>query len=219
MLLTFSIIFATSLAVMVFLLFRKASEARVAITLRNALSSQVPLSATASVVAVHAGAISLKVLEKSLRRLKVVLLRLDNLTTRWLAGMRERSRQYAIRYSEWRMQKYGVPKISFDYSFVTDFENWFDGFYRRYFRRGVGYDRAALRDDLELREKVLVGSILQNPKDVDAYRALGLFYFEKNNYADALAAFEAIRKIDPTNSEAATRVAHIREAMGQAASN
>ncbi|MDP3963575.1 MAG: tetratricopeptide repeat protein [bacterium] len=209
----FSILFAASLLTMAFLLLRKTAEARSVLVVRNTLTSQVPLSATARVVVVHAGNITVRIGEKILRRVKIALLKFDNISTRWLQRMREKSQQYAIRYSEWRMQKYGAPKISFDYSFVTDFENRFEGFFRRYFRRGVGYDRAALRDDLELREKVLVGSILQDPKDVEAYRALGLYYFEQNNYADALAAFEAIRKIDPTNSDAATRVAHIKESM------
>ena len=213
MLSTFTILFFASAAIMVALLARKVSQARVALVLRNATSPDMPVSAVVHAAAAQAGSVSLRLAEKLLRRFKILALRFDNVATGWIHRMRERSKKFSLKYHEWRIQKHGFPKISFESAFVAGIEEWFDGFFSRYFRRGVGYDRTTVRDDLEPREKVLVAAILKEPKSVDAYRDLGLFYFERGNLFDALSAFEAIRKIDPTNSEAADRVMHLREVM------
>ena len=199
---------------MIALLSRKVPHARVVIAVKNATSLDVPVTAAVNAAAAQAGNIFLRLLEKTLRRFKVFGLRFDNISTRWLIRMREKSKNLSLRYHEWRIQKHGFPNISFDSSFVAVIEDWFDGFFHRYFRRGVGYNRTTVREDLAPREKLLVAAILADPKNTVAYRELGLFYFEQGNLFDALSAFEAIRKIDPTNSEAADRVAHLREVMG-----
>ena len=200
---------------MAWLLTRHLAEARVAIAVRRAMlqAGAPPAVAMVSAAAAQAGNIFLRLLEKTLRRLKVFSLRLDNMATSWIQLLRKRSEGLSMHYHEWRVRKQGMPRTSFDSSFVSAIEDWFDGFFHRYFRRGVGYNRTAVRDDLEPREKVLVTAILKDPKNVEAYRVLGLHYFEKGNLPDALSAFEAIRKIDPTNSEAADRVTHLKEVM------
>lgn len=216
MLLFFSILFAASAATMVALLARKIPQARAVAVLKNAGQPGVPVAAVMNVAVAQAGNVFARLFEKLLRRLKIFSLKFDNVATRWIARLRERSKEHSLRHSEWRMRKQGFPKISFDSSFVAEIEEWFLGFFRRYFRRGVGYERATVREDLEPREKVLVAAILADPKNASAYRDLGLYYFEQDNLPDALQAFEAIRKIDPTNSEAAERVAHIKEVMWMA---
>jgi tetratricopeptide (TPR) repeat protein len=215
MLISFSVLFLASAAIMVAILWRRMEEARTVVILKHSISpGAVPVSATVNAAAAQAGNIFLSLTEKLLRRVKVSVMKFDNVSTRWIHRLREWSRRCSMNYRDWRIQKHGLPKISFESSFVTDIEEWFEGFFQRYFRRGVGLDRTALRDDLEAREKVLVASILANPKDINAYKDLGLFYFEKGNLPDALSAFEAIRKIDPTNSDAADRVRHIKEVLG-----
>lgn len=216
MLLVFLLLFILSASTMVWLLARKVSEARIAVVLQQVYIPQKAVLATATVgaAAAQAGNLFLRILEKLLRRFKIFALKFDNVSTRWIHRVREKSKDLSLRYHDWRVQKHGTPNISFDSSFIDDIEEKFDGFFYKYFRRGVGYNRSAVRDDLEVREKVLVGAILANPKDVEAYRALGIYYFEKGNLPDALSAFEAIRKIDPTNSEAAERAKHLREVIG-----
>jgi len=219
MLVTFLILFIASVGLMAGLLVRRMPQARIAIAIKNAQTSKVPAHTTVSAAAAQAGNVFILQLEKSLRRFKVTAMRFDNLSTRWLHRLRDWSNRLSRRYYDGRIQKYGFPNISFDSSFVADIENWFEGFFPRYFRRGVGFERTTIREDLVPREKVLIAVILANPKNVEAYRRLGLYYFEKGNYSDALSAFQAIRKIDPTNSEAAERVRHIREAMGISEAN
>ena len=216
MLFLFSFLFAAALALLGRLLMRHVAEAHVAVAVRKATlhTGSPPAVAAVSAAAAQAGNIFLRLLEKTLRRLKVFSLKLDNVATGWIQRLRKRSEKLSLYYHDWRIRKQGMPRTSFDSSFVSAIEDWFDGFFHRYFRRGVWYNRTAVRDDLEPREKVLVSAILKDPKNVEAYRALGLYYFEKGNLPDALSAFEAIRKIDPTNSEAADRVTHLREVMG-----
>lgn len=216
MLTLFTTLFILSAAMMAALLGRRMPQARTAVVVKNISNPQmnVPVFAVMNAAAAQAGNIFFRLTEKLLRKFKVLALKLDNTATSWIHKSREKSKNLSLRYHDWRMQKHGFPKISFDSSLVTEIEDWFDGFFHRYFRRGVGYDRTTVRDDLAPREKVLVAAILADPKNIAAYRELGLFYFEQGNMFDALSAFEAIRKIDPTNSEAADRVAHIKEAMG-----
>ncbi len=214
MLYVFLALWIASAATMFWLLSRKLPQARAIAALKNATSSPVPVGAVVHAAAAQAGNIFLRLLEKILRRFKIVAMRSDNMSTAWIERMREKSKKLSLKYHDWHMQKKGLPKVSFESSLVSDIEEWFDGFFHRYFRRGVGYDRTTVRDDLEPREKVLVGAILADPKNISAYRDLGLFYFERGNLPDALSAFEAIRKIDPTNSEVADRLRHIKEVLG-----
>ncbi|MDO8557586.1 MAG: hypothetical protein Q7S09_00125 [bacterium] len=214
MLPTLFMLFVISGVTLIVLFTRKLPQARAVIVLKNAMSPAVPVGAVMNAAAAQAGNIFFRLLEKFLRRFKIIAMKSDNASTVWIHRIKERSKNLSLQYHDWRMQKHGLPKVSFESSLVSDIEEWFDGFFHRYFRRGVGYDRTTVRDDLEPREKVLVAAILADPKNVSAYRDLGLYYFEQGNLPDALSAFEAIRKIDPTNSEAADRLRHIKEVLG-----
>lgn len=157
------------------------------------------------------GGLAINLLEKTLRYLKIFALKLDNTATNWIRRLRARSHNLGERYHEWRIRKAGLH-LSFDRRFIAEIGHSFEGFATRYFSH-TGWRARRVRDDLEPQERELVSAILRNPRSTDGYRALGIFYFEKGNYQEALAAFEAMKNLDPENAEAEERINHLREVL------
>lgn len=65
------------------------------------------------------------------------------------------------------------------------------------------------RKDLSIsvrREKEWIKIIAENPKDIEAYKKLGLLYLKQENYKDARASFQQVLKINSKDKEANQRL-------------
>jgi len=59
-------------------------------------------------------------------------------------------------------------------------------------------------------EKKYIDLISKNPKDVDAYRALGFIYLKQKNYSNARACFRRVLKKRPEDEAVKNRLEEIR---------
>jgi tetratricopeptide (TPR) repeat protein len=123
--------------------------------------------------------------EKFLRKVRIVFLRLDNFCISLIASSRERSKKLAIKSRNWvserRMQKIEKLKLLAD------------------LRRTSGD-----------KEEMLLSILKQNPKDIKAYKELGALYLEQENYQDAKSAFEEVLKINPEDEIAPEKLTEIK---------
>jgi tetratricopeptide (TPR) repeat protein len=131
-------------------------------------------------------------LEKSLRKTRILFLKLDNFFISLIAKSREKSSEMAIKSREWmsesRMKKIDKLKMLAD-----------------------------LRRTSEEKEEMLLSILKQNPRDIKAYKELGMLYLEQNNPHDAASAFEEVLKINPEDETAILKLEEIKtkEESGQ----
>ena len=59
-------------------------------------------------------------------------------------------------------------------------------------------------------EKKYIDLISKNPKDIDAYRALGFIYLEQKNYSNARACFRRVLKKRPEDEDVKNKLEEIR---------
>jgi tetratricopeptide (TPR) repeat protein len=131
--------------------------------------------------------VSLTWLEKFLRKIRIVFLKLDNFCISLIASSRQRSKELAIKSKVW----------------VSE-------------RRMIKIEKLKLLADLrrtnEEKEEMLLSILKQNPKDIKAYKEIGTLYLEQENYQDAKSAFEEVLKINPDDEIAAEKIGEINRA-------
>ena len=129
--------------------------------------------------------ILLGLVESGLRKLRIVFLKIDHFFVSLIARSREKSHEWTEKSREWmserRMKQIGRLKLIADLN----------------------------RTDEE-KEENLLRTLKQNPKDVKAYRELGLLYLEKKNFQDAQAAFEEVLKINLEDEVAKEKLEEIK---------
>lgn len=62
----------------------------------------------------------------------------------------------------------------------------------------------------EPEEKIYIDLISKNPKDVEAYRALGFIYLRQKNYSDARACFRQVLKLKPEDEGVKNKLNEIK---------
>lgn len=131
------------------------------------------------------GLVLLGWLEKILRKFRIVFLKVDNFFVDLIIKSREKSHQWTIKSREWmserRMKKIERLKLM-----------------------------ANLRMTPEQKEENLLRALKQNPRDVKAYKELGLLYLEQKNFQDAQAAFKEVLKINPEDEVAKEKLEEIK---------
>jgi tetratricopeptide (TPR) repeat protein len=123
--------------------------------------------------------------EKALRKTRLLFLKIDSFFVSLIAKSRNKSQELAVKSREWvsekRMKKIEKLKLV-----------------------------AKLKMTPEQKEEHLLRSLRQNPKDIKAYRELGLLYLERNNFQDAEAAFEEVLKLNPEDEAAKMKLDEIK---------
>ena len=82
-------------------------------------------------------------------------------------------------------------------------------------------DRVALPDSkrLSLRGKApeedLIGRIANNPKDYEAYEALGDFYMESGNIKDAKECYRQVLKLSPVQRMVKIKIRRLEKLLSQ----
>jgi len=124
--------------------------------------------------------------EKSLRKTRIVFLKIDNFFVALIAKSRESSKNLAEKSKTWvserRMSRIEKLKML-----------------------------AELRRTDEEKEDMLLSILRQNPRDIKAYKELGCLYLEKKNFQDAKSAFAEVLKINPEDELAKEKLEEINK--------
>lgn len=141
-------------------------------------------------------------LEKFLRRAKILSLKTENLLGKWIKKLREKSLKLRQKSRQLIGQKVIKTKI-WPKSFKDKIIH-FPGGKKTGLLKGEGNQPIPEETsqisiaDLEKpiqEEQQWINLIIQNPKNIIAYKALGLLYFKQHNYADAKASLEMTLKL------------------------
>lgn len=122
---------------------------------------------------------------KFLHQIRLWSLKTDNLASKWIKKLKEES--HKISSSGW------IKSAKFASSRPQE-ENYFG---RLLDSVNSESSRTAAtngsKEELD-QEKQLVDIIVRNPRDIKAYKNLGLFYYERKNYIDARESFKMALK-------------------------
>ena len=64
-------------------------------------------------------------------------------------------------------------------------------------------------------ERRYIDEIAQNPKNKEAYRALGFIYLSQKNFSDARACFRRVLKLNPEDGEVKNKLEEIKGLRGK----
>lgn len=158
----------------------------------------------------------LVVLEKFLRRLKIVFLKIENLLSRWIQGLGKHSKTMTHKSREWikhreakkiekkngRMKIDGIVRVE-NLSMAEKIE------------KKKKEEKIEEKEDVEIlepspikgsisiaelekptkEEQKWINLIIENPKNITAYKFLGILYWKQHNYSDARASLEMAVKL------------------------
>ena len=133
-------------------------------------------------------------LEKLLRKTKIIFLKIENILSRWIEKLRNRSQVVAQKSKEWMKYKEKKWRQRQDKDISKKAE---EEIYVRVNKeeRKVQPDEEDNLSISELKkpikeEQKWIDLIVENPKNITAYKFLGLLYWKQHNYADAKASLE-----------------------------
>ncbi|MBU1289971.1 hypothetical protein KJ756_01780 [Patescibacteria group bacterium] len=161
-------------------------------------------------------------LEKLLRRIKIVFLKIENLLNKWIKGLRTQSQIMAQKSKEWirqremkRREKQTVSsdKTNDEVSIRINDKKEDDSQFEK------KMDEMAL-DDLKKpikEEQKWIDLIIENPKNITAYKFLGLFYWKQHNHADAKASLEMAVKLGSKDKKVKEILREMKEAEEESA--
>ena len=130
-------------------------------------------------------------LEKFLRRIKIIFLKIENMLTKWIRGLRGKSQVMTQKSKDWIRQKEIKCRESKKKEVSIEINK--------------KEDKAQLMDDDELSIKELkkpireeqkwIDLIVENPNNITAYKFLGLLYWKQHSYSDAKSSLEMAIKM------------------------
>ena len=138
-------------------------------------------------------------LEKFLRRLKIVFLKIENLLSRWIVHLRNRSQIMSQKSKEWVKQKEAKrrkpEKEELSHKTRAEIPVRIK---KEELEVKIEQEEEKDEDELSLselkkpiqEEQKWIDLIVENPKNITAYKFLGLLYWKQHNYADAKASLE-----------------------------
>lgn len=166
--------------------------------------------------------------EKILRKTRLLVLKIDNKFIEWIGHSRQKGDAWTIRSKAWmehrKMKKrekvqvlehldkvevsQEIEKITKEVAkeedkallekieAVKEAEEEFE----------EAEEEAPVSDE----EREYIDTITQNPKNIEAYRALGFIYLRQKNYSDARASFRQVLKLDPRDQETKGKLEEIK---------
>ncbi|NQV00914.1 MAG: hypothetical protein HQ537_02250 [Parcubacteria group bacterium] len=138
-------------------------------------------------------------LEKFLRRIKIVFLKIENLLGRWINWLRGRSQIMSQKSREWIKQR-DIKKQKMEESLLNKTK---DGISIKINKEEVENKIEQEEDDLSIselkkpikEEQKWINLIIEDPKNITAYKFLGLLYWKQHNYLDAKNSLEMAVKL------------------------
>lgn len=136
-------------------------------------------------------------LEKALRKLRILFLKIDSFFLTGIKKARERSQVLKIKSRAWVEHKRQKKIKKLEALQKIEKAELIDKLKET--KKG---DQAEIGvEHLAKKEKELIKAISQNPKDPELYKELGSVYLEAKNFKDAQQAFEEALKINPNDLE------------------
>jgi len=133
-------------------------------------------------------------LEKFLRRIKIVFLKTENLLSKWIEKLRRSSQTMTQKSREWIKQRELKRRKTKDLSTGQPEE------IPVRIKKDEEVSQPAEEETEEIpiseldkpikEEQKWIDLIVENPKNITAYKFLGFLYWKKHNYADAKASLE-----------------------------
>lgn len=185
----------------------------------------------------------LEAVEKNLRKLRLLILKIDNLFVNLIKRARERSQVWQIRSRAWMEHSRLKKKEKIQVLETLDKAEVSEALEK--IKKEVAKEEdVALKEKIEaisngngvksegeiqadagdvapsdaqpedsavtMEEKKQIDLIAANPKNKDAYRALGFIYLNQKNYSDARACFRRVLKLEPTDEEVKRKLEEIK---------
>jgi len=146
-------------------------------------------------------------LEKLLMRIKIIFLKIENILSKWIAGLRGNSRVMAQKSRDWirqneikrreKQDKLNGKKTSDEIILKINKETEADFREKEIPKKEEPNEEISLEDLNKpiKEEQEWIDLIVENPKNITAYKFLGLFYWKQHNYPDAKASLEMAVKL------------------------
>ena len=144
-------------------------------------------------------------LEKFLRRIKIIFLKIENLLSRWIDRLRRMSQVMTQKSKEWIKQRELKRRKIKESSPVGETEEIFVKINKGEKKEEVSQSGEESEESEEIsiielnkpikEEQKWIDLIIENPKNITAYKFLGLLYWRQHNYTDAKASLEMAVKL------------------------
>ena len=163
-------------------------------------------------------------LEKFLRRIKIIFLKIENLLSKWIDGLRRMSQVMTQKSKEWikqrelkrrtlRQAQNAKEKISTGTSEEIPV---------KINKKEEEEEVSQLSEDDEdipiselkkpiKEEQKWIDLIVENPKNITAYKFLGLLYWRQHNYSDAKASLEMAVKLGSKDKKVKEVLAELKK--------
>ena len=147
-------------------------------------------------------------LEKFLRRIKIIFLKIENLLSKWISGLRRMSQVMTQKSKEWIKQrelkrKKTKEKPTEQISIKINKEEESSELIEESDDIPISELKKPIKE-----EQKWIDLIIENPKNITAYKFLGLLYWKQYNYADAKASLEMAVKLGSKDKK-------VKEALGE----
>lgn len=148
-------------------------------------------------------------LEKFLRRLKIIFLKIENMLSKWIRGLSNQSQIMTQKSKEWikrkEMDRQAINKeisneINGEISIKINEDKK-----QVNLKTENGVEAVADEDDDQLsldelkkpikEEQKWINLIIENPKNITAYKFLGFLYWKQHNHLDAKSSLEMAVKL------------------------
>ena len=145
------------------------------------------------------------IIQKLLMRLRIIFLRSESVLGRWIGGLRGNSKVMAQRSREWIKEKELERRER-----QTKLNGKLNGSNDEEYILQIKKEKVEPVQEEEKEEKEItledlnkpikeeqqwIDLIVENPKNITAYKFLGLFYYKQHNYHDAKSSLEMAVKL------------------------
>lgn len=151
----------------------------------------------------------LKVLEKSIQRMKLFSLKFHNISNEWVRDIRKKRQQ--VEQEVATKEAPVTPDADEDVE-MEDIAKEIPPMIRP---TVVHPDPKVVAQPQQSQlEDILIRRIAINPKDIEAYERLGDYYNEQSNLPDALECYKQVLKLSPSHYKAKTKIRSIEKIIG-----
>ena len=164
-------------------------------------------------------------LEKFLRRLKIIFLKIENMLSRWIRGLSNQSQIMTQKSKEWIKQK-EMNRRSVDKELPGETDGEISikidkDKEQTDLKTGNEIEAESDEDDDQLsldelkkpikEEQGWINLIIENPKNITAYKFLGFLYWKQHNHVDAKSSLEMAVKLGSKDKKVKEVLEEIKE--------
>jgi tetratricopeptide (TPR) repeat protein len=155
--------------------------------------------------------------EKILRKLRLLLLKIDNVFLRMIGSSREKTQIWTVRSRAW-MEQHRLKKIKklevlekLDQAEIIETiqkakEDVKNGNGKKEKKMEVKKPEISDEELKQAEERNCIDMIARDPRNIEAYRRLGFLYCEQGNKEDAKNCFKQVLKLNPDDLEVISKM-------------